>query len=478
MSHQGPDYFKDVPTRRRPIDAAAKPVANFAKKEVAGGIVLVVSTIVALVLANSTPEIARAFHAFWTEIPVSLRVGSWSFPPGKYSGNFEWWVNDALMAAFFFVIGLELKREFLAGELKDPRKAALPLVGAVGGMVLPGVLYAAFNWGSESMRGWAIPTATDIAFALGVLALLGRRVPPGLRVFLVTLAIADDLGALLIIAIFYTSNENLSMPSLGAAFGVMGAMAGMNLLGVRRWWIYGLVGLVLWYFVLKSGVHPTIAGVMGAMTIPVQTRIDAFEFAKASRRLADEFERDVAGESGTQASVPARKRGMIVTSPVQQGVLIAMEKITEAAQTPLQRLEKGMLPFAAFFVVPVFALANAGVSVGNVAGIAVRDSQAWGIVVGLVVGKSIGILGASFLAVRLGLSVLPAGVTWRHMLGAAILGGIGFTMSLFIAHLAFENPERLAIAKFAVLSGSALAAVLGAAVLLSCPAAPRSESKH
>lgn len=476
MSHQGPDYFEQVSTRRRPIDAVAAPISNFAKKEVAGGIVLVISTIVALVLANSTQEIARAYHDFWTGIPVSLRVGSWSLPPGKYPGHFEWWVNDALMAAFFFVIGLELKREFLAGELKEPRKAALPLIGAVGGMVVPGLIYAAFNWGTDALKGWAVPTATDIAFALGVLALLGRRVPPGLRVFLVTLAIADDLGALLIIAIFYTSSEHLNMASLGVAFAVMGAMAGMNLLGVRRWWVYGLAGLVLWYFVLKSGVHPTIAGVMGAMTIPVRTRIDASEFTKATRRLIDEFDRDLT--TSTQAAHSPEKPGTIVTSPVQQGVLLAMEKLTEGVQTPLQRLEKGMLPLAAFFVVPIFALANAGVSVGNVAGVAVRDPQAWGIVLGLIVGKSVGILGASFLAVQLGLSVLPAGVTWRHMLGAALLGGIGFTMSLFIAHLAFENPERLAIAKFAVLSGSAVAAILGAAVLLTCHRPPAIEVKH
>lgn len=476
MSHQGPDYFKDVSTRRRPIDVAVAPVANFAKKEVAGGIVLMVSTIVALTLANSTPAIAHAFHQFWTGIPVSVHVGSWSFPPSKYPGHLEWWVNDALMAAFFFVIGLELKREFLAGELKDPRKAALPLIGAVGGMLVPGLIYTAFNFGGQGMRGWAIPTATDIAFALGVLALLGRRIPVGLRLFLVTLAVVDDLGALLIIAIFYTSSENLNMPSLGVAGAVMGVMAGMNLLGVRRWWAYGLVGLALWYFVLKSGVHPTIAGVMGAMTIPVRTRIDAAEFTKSTRRLVDEFDRDVAASK--EESGGSEKQGMIVTSPVQQGVLLAMEKLTEGAQTPLQRLEKGMLPLAAFFVVPIFALANAGVSVGNVAGIAVRDPEAWGIVLGLVVGKTLGILGASFLAVRLGFSVLPAGVTWRHMLGAALLGGIGFTMSLFIAHLAFESPERLAIAKFGVLSGSAIAAILGASVLLTCRRAPETVSGH
>ena len=363
------------------------------------------------------------------------------------------------MAAFFFVIGLEIKREFLAGELKDPRKAALPLIAAIGGLAVPGLIYAAFNWGGEGLRGWAIPTATDIAFALGVLALLGKRVPPGLRVFLVTLAIADDLGALIIIALFYTSSEHLSMNSLGLALAAMGVMGGMNLLGVRRWWVYGIVGLALWYFVLQSGVHPTIAGVLGAMMIPVRTRIDGDEFTRHTRRLADEFERDRAGER------------TVLTSPAQQGVLLAMERLTEAAQTPLQRLEKGMVPLAAFFVVPVFALANAGVSVGGVAGQAVRDPEAWGIVLGLVVGKTVGILGFAFMAVKMGLSVLPAGVTWRHMLGAAMLGGIGFTMSLFIAHLAFgqeASSQRLEIAKLAVLSGSALAAVLGAAVLATC----------
>ena len=453
-----------------------KPVAYYAGKETAGGIVLLVSTIVALVLANSTPAIAHAFHEFWTGFQVKLHVGDWVFPSGKHPGHLEWWVNDALMAAFFFVIGLEIKREFLAGELKDPRKAALPIVAAVGGMAIPGLTYAAFNWGAETMRGWAIPTATDIAFALGVLALLGRRIPPGLRVFLVTLAIADDLGALLIIAIFYTKSSDLSMPSLGLAFATMAVMGGMNILGVRRWWIYGIVGLVLWYFVLQSGVHATIAGVMGAMTIPVRTRIDGAEFARVARRLADELDRDIAEEKIGNGG--AGKQTMIITSPVQQGVLQTMEKLAEGAQTPLQRIEKGMMPAAVFFVVPIFALANAGVSVGDVFSEAVRDHEAWGIVTGLVAGKTIGIVGASFLAVRLGISALPTGVTWRHMLGAGLLGGIGFTMSLFIAHLAFYGSDRLQIAKLAVLTGSTLAAVLGAGVLLTCPTTPARDAKH
>ncbi|MBL8746376.1 MAG: Na+/H+ antiporter NhaA [Phycisphaerae bacterium] len=467
MAHQGKDYFESVSTQPRPIDAAFAPLVNFTKNEAAGGIVLMLTTLAALLIANSIPEVAHAFHEFWTGTKLTLSVGSWTFPSGKHAGHLEWWVNDALMAAFFFVIGLELKREFLAGELKDPRKAALPLIAAVGGMALPGLIYAALNWGGQTMRGWAIPTATDIAFALGVLALLGKRIPTGLRVFLVTLAIADDLGALLIIAFFYTSSEHLHPVMLGLAFAAMALMAALNILGVRTWWVFGIIGLALWYFVLESGVHPTIAGVLGALTIPVRTRVDGDEFTRQTRRLADEFERDrTAG-------------GMVLTSMAQQGVLHAMEKLTEAAQTPLQRLEKGMVPLVAFFVVPVFALANAGVSVGGVAGQALRDTEAWGIVLGLVVGKTVGITGFALLAVKAGVCSLPEGVTWRHMIGAALLGGIGFTMSLFIAHLAFggsgeEGAVRLEIAKLAVLSGSALAAVLGAAVLATC----RSNQPH
>ncbi|MDZ4754577.1 MAG: Na+/H+ antiporter NhaA [Phycisphaerae bacterium] len=469
MSHSSPDFFEEVSTRRRPIDTAVAPFANFIKKESAGGIVLMVSTVIALALANSNADIAHAFHEFWTGTPLTVTIGSWIFPAGKHPGHFEWWVNDALMAVFFFVIGLEIKREFLVGELRDPRKAALPLIAAVGGMVVPGLIYAACNWGGDTMRGWAIPTATDIAFALGVLALLGRRVPSGLRVFLVTLAIADDLGALLIIAFFYTSPEHLSMNYLGMGFAAMGVMLAMNLLGVRRWWLYGIVGLMLWYCVLESGVHPTIAGVLGALTLPVRTRIDGDQFTHHARRLADEFDRDRAAG------------GRVVTSRNQQGVLIAMERLTEAAQTPLQRLEKGMVPFAAFVVVPIFALANAGVSVGSVGERALRDPEAWGIALGLIVGKTVGITGFAWLAVKTGLSVLPSGVTWRHMVGAAMLGGIGFTMSLFIAHLAFgqdPTPERLEIAKLAVLCGSALAAVLGAAVLLTCRRTDSSITAH
>lgn len=306
------------------------------------------------------------------------------------------------------------------------------------------------------MRGWAIPTATDIAFALGILAMFGRRIPHGLRIFLATLAIADDLGALIIIAVFYTGSDDLSLPYLGLAFIFMGIMAVMNMLGVRRWWIFGIVGLALWYCVLQSGVHATIAGVMGALTIPVRTRVDGGEFVHHARRLTEIFEKEC--EAG----------GMVISNARQQGVLRAMERLTGAAQTPLQRLEKGMAPLSAFFVVPLFALANAGVSFGQVLGPALRDPEAWGIVLGLLVGKPLGILGASWIAIRLGVSTLPEGTTWRHMLGASLLAGIGFTMSLFIAHLAFGSTERLEIAKFGVLVGSAAAAGLGVLVLATC----------
>ncbi|HVZ95108.1 MAG TPA: Na+/H+ antiporter NhaA [Phycisphaerales bacterium] len=462
MAHGGHDYFEDVAKSRRAIDTAVAPFVAFSKKEAAGGIVLLASTVVALILANSSA--AHAYHEFWTETFLKISFRDWVFPAGKHPGHLEWWVNDALMAAFFFVIGLEIKREVIAGELRNPRKAALPLIAAAGGMLIPGLIYAAFNWGADSLRGWAIPTATDIAFALGVLALLGKRIPPGLRIFLATLAIADDLGALLIIAFFYTRPEDLSMPFLGLAFAATGLMAAMNFLGIRKWWVYGFVGVLLWFCVLQSGVHATIAGVMGAMTIPARSWVRGDEFTRHIRRLADEFQVDYA------------TGGRTLTSGVQQSVLLTMEKLTEAAQTPLQRLEKGMLPLAAFVVVPIFALANAGVTIGDVADHAIRDSEAWGIVAGLAVGKALGIAGFSWLAVKLGVCVLPTAVTWRHMIGVAILGGIGFTMSLFIAHLAFGASERLEIAKLAVLTGSTLAAILGTIVLLTCPSPGRESS--
>jgi NhaA family Na+:H+ antiporter len=462
MAHQSRDYLEDVNVQPSPIDLAIAPFANFIRKESAGGIVLLVSTLVALVLANS--PVGHIVHEFWTGTRLTLNFGSWVFPTAEHPAHLEWWVNDALMAAFFFVVGLELKREFLTGELREPRKAALPLVAAVGGMLVPAAIYFAFNAGSDAMNGWAIPMATDIAFALGVLALLGPRVPPGLRVFLVTLAIIDDLGALIIIAFFYTSPEKLNLVLLGLALVAVAFMAVMNVLGVRRWWIYGLVGLALWAFVLQSGVHPTIAGVLGAMTIPVRTRIHGREYTRQMRRLADEFDRDLSAG------------GMVLTSGAQQDLLRAMERLTEAAQTPLQRLERGMVPLVAFLVVPVFALANAGVSIGDVARHALHDREAWGIVLGLTVGKTLGIAGFSFIAVKLGFSVLPRGVNWQHVNGAAMLGGIGFTMSLFIAHLAFggaggDGALRLEIAKLAVLCGSTVAAALGALVLATAPPA-------
>jgi NhaA family Na+:H+ antiporter len=457
MSHSEPDFLGDVRNKPRPIDRVVTPFVKFLQLESAGGLVLMGAAVIALVAANS--PLGHAWHEFWTGTVLQIKLGEHVFPSGKHAGHFEWWVNDALMAIFFFVVGLELKREFLTGELRNPRKAALPLIAAVGGMAVPGLIYAAANWGQPTLRGWAIPTATDIAFALGVLALLGNRVPAGLRVFLVTLAIADDLGALLIIAFFYTDAKYLSMPSLGMAFGVMGVMAVLNVMGVRRWWVYGILGLGLWWFVLHAGVHATIAGVMGAMTIPVKTRIDAGEYERKSRELLDSFRGDVEGGYD------------IVTSPTQRGVISAVERLAESVQTPLHRLEKLLLPISAFVVVPIFALANAGVSLGDSFGAAVRDREAWGIVGGLVLGKTLGIFGFALLAVKLKLCVLPTHVTWRHMLGAAMLGGIGFTMSLFIAQLAFAGPEnvqRLEIAKLAVLTGSTISAVLGAGVLLTC----------
>lgn len=467
MSHSKPDYLTDLQTKRRAIDRIVTPLQHFMKLESAGGVVLVLATVVALVAANS--PLAHTWHELWTGFSLQLQIGSYAFPSGKHAGHAEWWVNDALMAIFFFVVGLELKREFLTGELRNPRKAALPLIAAVGGMAVPGLIYAAFNWGEPTLRGWAIPTATDIAFALGVLALLGSRVPAGVRVFLVTLAIADDLGALLIIAFFYTDAKYLSMSSLGMAFGVMGVMTALNLMGVRRWWVYGLLGLTLWWFVLHAGVHATIAGVMGAMTIPVRTRIDGREFVRKSRELLDIFSKE--NDSGND----------IVTNANQQGAVNAIEQLAEGVQTPLQRLEGAMLPISAFFVVPIFALANAGVSFGDAFGAAVQSREAWGIAAGLLVGKCVGIFAFSLLAVKSGLCSLPSGVTWRHMLGAALLGGIGFTMSLFIAQLAFAGPEnvqRLEIAKLSVLIASAMSAVIGAAVLLTCKRTPADVSSQ
>jgi len=388
-----------VPTPAKVVDA----LREFLRLEAAGGIVLALAALLALVMANS---------------PLAwLYVDVLNLPGGVSLGTFEirkpvyLWLNDFWMALFFFLVGLEIKREKLDGELSDLRAAVLPAIAAIGGMIAPALIYAAFNHGDAgAMRGWAIPTATDIAFALGVLALLGSAVPVSLKVLLTAIAIIDDLGAIVIIALFYT--DNLSVLSLALAGAALIGLATLNLAGVRSITPYALVGLVLWVCVLKSGVHATLAGVATAFAIPMR------------------------GNDGD-----------------------------DEHSSPLRWLEHVLHPWVAFGVLPAFAFANAGVSLAGMTLAAVVEPVTLGIALGLVVGKQLGVFGAIWLSVKAGLGRMPEGANWAQLYGVALLCGIGFTMSLFIGGLAFDDPLRGAQVRIGVLGGSILAAVAGAALL-------------
>ena len=408
--------------------------------ESSGGIVLLLAALVALVWANS--PIWESYHDVWGTY-LSIGVGDWSF---KLSAHH--FINDALMAVFFFLVGLEIKREMLVGELASAKAAALPIAGAAGGAVVPALIYFAINPTGVEASGWGIPMATDIAFALGVLALMGPRIPLGLKVFLAALAIVDDLIAVLVIALFYTAEVSTGALLFGAV--VLIALVAMNRLGVRHPGAYALVGFLLWAAFLVSGVHATIAGVLLALTIPARTRIDAAEFSTSSKEIIVAFDRaGVDGES-------------VLTNEGQHAAIQALEDRCENAQAPLQRLEHGLHVWVAFLIIPLFALANAGVHLAGDLGAALTHPVTLGVILGLVLGKPIGILSASWLAVKSGAAVLPAGVTWPAILGVSFLAGIGFTMSLFVATLAFgEGSPLLDSAKIGILTASAVAALLG-----------------
>mgnify|MGYP001023194924 CR=1 FL=1 len=435
----------------RPISRLIRPFQEFARVQASSGILLLVFTAAALAWANSP----------WAEtyerlLGTYVTVGADGF---QVRESLLHWINDGLMAVFFFVVGLEIKREVLAGELSSPRKAALPVAAALGGMIAPALLYLALNRGGPGAGGWGIPMATDIAFALGVLALLGRRAPTSLKVFLAAFAIADDIGAVLVIALFYTAS--LHMGALLVGFGLLGVAAFANWAGVRRPLVYALIGVAMWVAFLESGVHATVAGVLLAMTIPASARIDPATFTEGARGLVDRFER--AGEPHDND---------VATNAERQAALHTLEMATERVQTPLQRMEHMLHPWVTFFVMPIFALANAGVSLaGTSPGALLANPIPLGIVIGLVLGKPIGVTLAAWLAVRSGLATMPDGVTWRQLHGAGWLGGIGFTMALFITGLAFPDADRQAAAKVGILGASLVAGTVGY-ILLARTAAP------
>jgi NhaA family Na+:H+ antiporter len=422
------------------IDRLLEPFQRFAHIESSGGILLLACTVVALAWANS-PWV-DSYHRLW-ETPLTLGI-----PGRELTLSLHHWINDGLMAVFFFLVGLEIKREMLVGELASARQAALPIAGALGGMLVPAGLYALVNAGGPGAPGWGIPMATDIAFALGVLALLGPRVPLGLKVFLTALAIVDDIGAVLVIAFFYTAE--LSWTALGVGAVLLVALGVCNSVGVRHAAVYALLGVALWGSFLASGIHATIAGVLLAMTIPSRTRIDEDEFLARGRLLLDDFERSCS---------PATT---VLTNAGQQQAIHELEVACEEAQAPLLRMEHKLHGIVAFGIMPLFALANAGVHFGGGLLAGLSWPVTGGVVLGLVLGKPIGITLFAWLATRVGAATLPAGVDWRSVVGVSCLGGIGFTMSIFIASLAFAGSTALLdSAKVGILAASLMAGVIG-----------------
>jgi NhaA family Na+:H+ antiporter len=427
-----------------PIARFLRPMQRFIERSEAGGIVLMVATLVALVLANS--PLAESYNAL-LHTEIGITVGTF-----ELQETVAHWVNDGLMVIFFFLVGLEIKREVRVGELSNVRAALLPILAATGGAITPAIIYTLINYGGPGAPGWGVPMATDIAFALGCLALLGSRVPFSLKVFLAAIAIADDLIAVLVIALFYSSTINFTALGFGLFFLVL-LMLG-NIFGIRSTLFYAMLGLLVWFEFLQSGIHATIAGVLIAWTIPARNRIDASTFLKQSQSLLDCFARS--------KYEPTR----MLTDEAQQTAVIALEEACQDVQAPLQKMEHSLHMWVAFIILPVFALANAGVTLSLDSLRGDTSLVALGIIVGLVLGKPIGIIGSVWLMVRSGITTLPPGVTWRHIIGLGCLGGIGFTMSLFVATLGFGEGELLGAAKIGILCASVIAGSLGAFLLL------------
>lgn len=432
---------KKVPVSPTTAEKLLAPLQDFLHKEASSGILLLIFTIVALLWANSAWS--DTYNLIWTR---KLTIGYGDFLLSK---PLLLWINDGLMAIFFFVVGLEIKREVLIGELASFRKAILPVAAAIGGMVFPALIYAAFNYGGGGSRGWGIPMATDIAFALGVLALLGKRVPVSLKIFLTAVAVVDDLGAVLMIAIFYTAD--IIWIHLAIAAVILVALVIANRLGVRNPIVYSILGFGLWLAFLRSGVHATVAGVLLAMTIPSRARINDRQFVKHSRTIIDEFEEADEGDEYLNES--------------QRSSLHVLEDLVEHAKAPLQRLEYELHPWVAYAIMPLFALANAGVALGSGFATVFSDRISLGVIFGLIIGKQVGITLLSWLVVKGKLADLPEGVNWRHIYGVSWLAGIGFTMSLFISSLAFGVSSLLETAKFGTLIASLIAGIVGIIIL-------------
>ncbi len=421
------------------------PVRKFFSRSSSGALFLFVATLAALLISNSF--LAEHFEALW-RTKMGFTIGNFSiYKPLRL------WINDGLMSVFFFVVGLELKREIVAGELSDPRNAVVPFIAGLGGMLLPALIFLWFNYHveGEAINGWGIPMATDIAFALGVIYLLGDRVPLSLRIFLTALAIIDDIGAVLVIAFFYTSEISMSNIAIGAGF--LTAMALGNLLGVRNTLFYGILGIAgLWLAFLLSGVHATIAAVLAAFTIPSNFEINKEKYIRRTRFLMKRY-------------MELPKRESLMLAEEQYQVLEKMRRSTDRAVPPLQKLEHNLHDLTAYIVLPIFALANAGVEFSGSFADNLGSSISLGIAAGLIFGKVIGITGFIFIAEKLRVIRLSQSLTYPLIIGTAFLAAIGFTMSLFITSLAYEDYENIDRAKVGILSASVIAGSIGYLIL-------------
>ena len=423
------------------IDRITRPFQMFMAHKLAGACLLILFTLIALVWANSPWQ---GYYHQWLDATATLALGGFAI-----SKSISHWINDGLMGIFFFVVGLEIKREFLAGELANPRQATLPVLAALGGMVVPAIIYLAINPAGPATAGWGIPMATDIAFALGILAIFPVSI--ALKVMLTAIAIVDDIGAILVVAIFYTDDIAVQSLVLGGVFLLLSV--GLNMAGVRNPIVYFVVGFIVWVAFLKSGVHATLAAVLMAFTIPAKTRLDGEQFCEQAEELLKRLQ---------QTGLPT---GNSLLTTEQHNIVHSMEQITEQATAPLQELEHALMPFVTFLILPIFALANAGVVLAGDLGGTLSNPVALGIVFGLVVGKPLGIWLLSWIAVKTGLAELPQDVTLTQIAAVGMLAGVGFTMALFISTLAWADPAMVEVAKTGVLAGSLTAALAGCAIL-------------
>jgi NhaA family Na+:H+ antiporter len=430
------------------FDRVLTPLEDFIHQQTTSSILLMLCAVVAMLVANSG---WGEQYLHWLHLPVTISIGD-----HRFSMDLLHWINEALMSFFFLLVGLELKRELLVGELADIRRAALPIIAAIGGMVVPAMLYWWWNPQGISAAGWGIPMATDIAFAVGVLSLLSGRISPTLATFLIALAIVDDLGAVLVIAFFYT--EQLNLPALLIAALLTAVLVIFNLGGFRRVLPYLLVGILLWCAMLSSGVHATLAGVILAFTIPIRPKYNASHFISEVRDISQHMEESL-------QDCPD-----ILYNDALRAQVIALEEGVELVQAPAQRLELNLHTIVTFVVIPLFALTNAAIPIditdfGNI----VSHPVTVGVVSGLVLGKWIGVTGASWLAIKTGLAAMPAEITMRHIHGIGLLAGIGFTMSIFVADLAFVNaPDMLLMAKTGILMASVISGISGYCWLRFC----------